>query len=353
MNSKKKERMVYLDFARVVATVLIVIYHFNIQIGLHAIQAPIVFIQTFSTENIGSIGISLFILISGASLMKNYSQDPFSVQTFYKKRISSIAIIYYLTYISTWLVLFWISGRPPYNGNPNLWTFLLTILGMDGFLYYRIPNYYLCGEWFLGLIIIFYVLFPMLRKCVNSSFCMKIFGILLVIYILLTQVYDKIFVMDIIRNPIIRLPEFYAGMCVGKYVNDNHAKNIWKAIGACMGMAFLFGVNIGLMHIYIAFLGGILCLYVLIEISKYCKGVKKRVVLKELSKISFAIILVHHNIIGSMLGKFNGRVLTTIEVYSLFFCCLCITIIAAMLMYQMSEKIKLFLKKDKMIGTIE
>lgn len=335
----KKQRVAYLDFIRIVATLLIVIYHFNIQIGLHNINAPELFIQSFKTENIGSLGISLFILISGASLMKNYGGDPFDWKRFYKRRVASIFIIFWIAYVGTWLSLYWINGHLPYNGRPPIWTFLLTLFGLDGFLYYRFPNFYLCGEWFLGLIIIFYIIFPVLRCVVNSSKWRVYLVILLVSYIFVVPIYDKLFMMDIVRNPITRLPDFYIGMCIGKYMK----KEVTAKMGmiSCLALVLLYSLDLKINHIFIALIGGVLSFWIMMYVMQ-SMFVSDRIkgYMAILSTYSFGVILTHHNIIGCMLGKFNGRELSLVENYSLFFCCFSVIMVSSFILTQIAERVK-------------
>lgn len=71
-----QKRINYLDFIRAFATISIVIFHFNCSIGAHAIysnasRVPIVFYE-YKNGNLGQIGVSLFFILSGASLMYVY-----------------------------------------------------------------------------------------------------------------------------------------------------------------------------------------------------------------------------------------------------------------------------------------
>ena len=50
-----------------------------------------------------------------------------------------------------------------YKGHPL--SILLSFIGMDGYLFFKIKNYYILGEWFVGAIILLYLLYPMILWC--------------------------------------------------------------------------------------------------------------------------------------------------------------------------------------------
>jgi peptidoglycan/LPS O-acetylase OafA/YrhL len=154
-----------LDCIRALSILLIIFFHYNCAT------------ERFSTTNFvffpahvvtGNIGVSLFFLLSGASLMLS-TQSNYSPISFYKKRIRSIFPLFWTTYI-----LFVLSSVIIFHPNlsfhkKNPLTFALTILGLDGFLLYKIPNYYIIGEWFLGCILILYATFPVIRYLFNKG----------------------------------------------------------------------------------------------------------------------------------------------------------------------------------------
>ena len=72
-----KARVKYLDFIRAFSTVAIIVFHFNCSIGLHHTYAGdkhIIFYD-YLNGNLGQIGVSLFFILSGASLMFTYSKS--------------------------------------------------------------------------------------------------------------------------------------------------------------------------------------------------------------------------------------------------------------------------------------
>ena len=82
----RKERLFYLDFIRAIATISIIMTHFNaryIYAGVQYIYKAIIS-TTFFNIYIGDWGVSLFFIISGAALMYVY-QEKLEYKRFYKK----------------------------------------------------------------------------------------------------------------------------------------------------------------------------------------------------------------------------------------------------------------------------
>ena len=74
----KRERIFYLDFVRAVATISIIFTHYNaLFIYNTSIPMPQKAILTMTVGNvyIGSWGVSLFLIISGAALMYVYENE--------------------------------------------------------------------------------------------------------------------------------------------------------------------------------------------------------------------------------------------------------------------------------------
>lgn len=82
---KKKERVFYLDFIRAISTIIIVLTHYNALFLYNVSNDNAIIGSTFIFKiYIGSFGVSLFLILSGASLMTSM-KDDFSIKEFYKK----------------------------------------------------------------------------------------------------------------------------------------------------------------------------------------------------------------------------------------------------------------------------
>lgn len=159
-----KSRLFYLDFTRAIAILLIIFFHYNVWLK-RIVGDERVMVQSFDLA--GSIGVSLFVILSGASLMAS-SKGSFTSLGFYKKRLLAIFPLFYVTYLAILLFYAVLYSKVPFSCKNPL-AFLLTIVGMDGFLVYTIKNYYLIGEWFLGFIVIMYLFYPVVRYRINRQ----------------------------------------------------------------------------------------------------------------------------------------------------------------------------------------
>ena len=198
----KKERLFYLDFVRAIAVISILITHFNARYLYLSPPMPEKAVLTTTVSNIyiGSWGVSLFFIISGAALMYVY-QERIEIKKFYKKRFLSIYPMFWIAYIVAFFYLFYTNKMIPGSGVPKI-NFIYTILGMDGMVAAYIPTYYILGEWFLGAIILMYVLFPLLWKGVKKQPIIT-FGLSIIVYILIIVYIKDINVSIIILT---RLP---------------------------------------------------------------------------------------------------------------------------------------------------
>lgn len=148
-----KNRMLELDICRFVATFLVIMFHFVVEIP----------ISNNFVLMWGRVGVGLFFVISGAGLI-NSCKDSFEIKKFYFKRIKAILIPFWVAYILVWAVKFIFNGfQPLFPGIPQC-NLIYTVVGMDGYLSnFGVRTYYLLGEWYLGAILIVYFLFPIFR----------------------------------------------------------------------------------------------------------------------------------------------------------------------------------------------
>ena len=162
-----KKRINFLDVLRFLAFGMIIFYHLVVRLhlsGCYELSKVEVF---YSNHNIhmGTIGVTMFFFISGLGLMLS-TKDKFNLKEYLKKRFFKILLPFYIAYSMVFAVYSVIERGFTFFGNIPLWRFLFTIIGIDGYLYeYGIETFYLIGEWFLGCIILMYLLFPVLRKC--------------------------------------------------------------------------------------------------------------------------------------------------------------------------------------------
>lgn len=323
----RKDRLFYLDFIRAISAVLIVIFHFNTTMASREISVDFYFLQNYANGNSGYAGVSLFFVISGAALMYTY-KDSFNFADFFKKRFLSLYPMFWIAYFFAFIFLFYVNGTIKHSV-PNL-NFLLTVIGMDGYLHYALPTYYILGEWFLGCIILLYLCFPILRILV-IRFPKTLFISVFVLYILSVKFYN--FEMHMDRNFFMRIPDLLIGMYFVQYIKK--VKHYQFLIALVVSLIMLFiRIEIALMF-KITIIGASLFL-VFAYVASFIKSDKVIRPFSILSKYSYAIFLVHHVIFAQLMNKFKGMALTNVEVLCLFIISVLILAFLSMYLYKIS-----------------
>lgn len=172
-----KKRYYFMDVIRIVSMLAIVFYHmvFSLyQTGIRQLDSVSFMFQT-KNMHIATVGVGLFFMISGAGLMySSMHKENFSLKEYYKKRFFKILVPFYLVYI-LWLITFMLlTNQGPsavYNHGTPLTSIIYTLLGMDAYLAtFGVNTFSLgIGEWFLGALVMMYIVFPLLRKAMLKN----------------------------------------------------------------------------------------------------------------------------------------------------------------------------------------
>ncbi|EEW2395083.1 acyltransferase, partial [Escherichia coli] len=149
------KRINSISFLRVFSILSIVIYH----LSRASIDAGFTPSMSHEMDILSMLGVSFFIIISGASLNVSMKKNR-STLDFFKKRIKSIYIPFWTAYIIVSILLYLSRGR--ISLGTDVYKLLLTFSGMDGWLGWRTQTYYLIGEWFTGFILILYLFAPLI-----------------------------------------------------------------------------------------------------------------------------------------------------------------------------------------------
>ena len=206
-NVLQKERLLGIEFSRALCAVGIVIFHYF----CHSKGSFKFFYQT-ANSSWGFIFVTCFFAISGAVLYYNYPRVS-SLKTFYFKRWKSVYPAFYLCFAFFFLKKVFAAHKLFYRGSPL--KLLWTLFGIDGYFAYRFPSYFdLVGEWFLGGLIILYILYPLFSFCLNKN----VFIIPVVLafgYVIMFK--TQFFKIRMDRNLITCAVSFYCGMVAIKY----------------------------------------------------------------------------------------------------------------------------------------
>lgn len=305
-----KPRLFYLDWVRGLSVLLIVVTHFN-NTSLLSNQ---IFMNSPFGIYIGDLGVSQFFIISGAALMYNYAdENHLNLRMFYWKRFKSIYPMFWIAFIITNIYITlrvgMISARAP------KWTLILSILGMDGYLANAgFHTFYTLGEWFLGFIVIFYAIFPILRYGVKKHpWITAIIGLTLYLSTLLLKIQIHGLPQELLLST--RLPELLFGMYF-VYLIKRTPHWLGGISLILLALQQIFKPLTGNVAVTMV---GIFSFLFLVWISQWVDIRPVCRVIGSLSKYSYAIFLVHHQAIIQIFAVINPSTLSPISAYLLFF----------------------------------
>lgn len=250
---KKKVVLDQFDFIRAIACLGIVLYHFAVEYGW-----PDIFNNYVGGVTYGDIYVTVFFFISGALLFYNHSKID-DLKLFYKKRALSIFPAFYIAWGLMYIrdVLRYKSLF--YRGNPT--SIILSLIGMDGYLAFKINDYYILGEWFIGAIILLYILYPLLTW-MKREYKWVTFGLVILLYILSLKI--NLTGMVSFRMLPSCLISFYAGMLFVEHRKS--AEKYWWIAGILL--VILKCIEPGNMNIK-GHIAGFLMAYMLYGIGTY------------------------------------------------------------------------------------
>lgn len=286
----KKERIPGVDFIRVICAVGIIMFHFS----CHS-ASNFRLLYSYANGTWGSVLVAIFFMLSGGMLIYNYSKIH-DLKLFYYKRAKSIFPAFYIGFAYYYMEMAFASGTPFFMGNPL--KLIETLCGMDGYLLYRSTgNYYQIGEWFLGAIILLYILYPLINWAMNQSVLItSIISFILYVWILQTN----FFIIPVNRNLISCFISFYIGMLFIRY-KDFFLKNNIVLLVAFIQTVCLCAIRIPVSENIIFQLLGAALFIVLYRFGVVCMRLSFATkIIAFLSALSYPIFLLQHKIIINM-----------------------------------------------------
>ena len=286
---KSRKRIVSFDVIRLFSCLCVTIVHFNATVSGYngTFVYPNSIIPNFYIESriyLGGIGVSLFFILSGATLMYTYKKG---LKNFYIKRFKSLLPMFWIAFIVTTLLDF-MHYKGMSLSSPLLLVF--SVLGMDGYLgaLGLIPMaFYKVGEWFLGCIILLYIIFPLLHYCLEKcpvGTCLVVFSGYAVIFHFFPQLNSIWFFM--------RIPEVLLGALVVKYkLYDKPGMSL--LFGSILFLAgYIFRNSVNPLTFNVAF-----CCLIFGLLTFISQFIKNEMVISEVAKfanLTYPIFLVHH-----------------------------------------------------------
>lgn len=333
------------NFMRVVLTFCIFLYHYFIHTSNITGDNNSIFL-TFEFSTAPTI---CFFIMSGALLYNRYKKD-LDLKSFYLKRFTNVLLPYYIVYLYQYVKTA-ITLHTPFFIEGNKLKILLFIFALDGYMNKYFSTYHMnTGEWFLGLLIILYLIYPILVKLLDK------FGRAFVVFIYIVFIIRLFFPFQYaIKDFVFCLTAFTTGMFISKYDYLNMKKSgyINLFILAVLVLRFNGGITNMNQFLYIFIYSVMMYLLIFNLGNMFLKGNNNKILNKSfsfLSSISYEFFLIHHILILKLLSRINEDKFRTDANYRLLYFSLMIfaTIVLAYLLTKFVKAIiKVFIKRGE------
>lgn len=310
-------RIIQYDSIRLWSTFFIILCHLNVYIVQNTIGdgKPLFYIP-FKSGDTTAMAVSLFFIISGASLMTKYGSTnrSFKISEYYINRFLGVYPFFWIAWIMIYGYMIASGNFPLRFQTISKWKCIFTVLAVDGFVAeYFGENFYLIGEWFLGSIIILYLFFPLLLYIKKRS---TIIFVMLIIGCYFIGVALSKCGVNTYTFPLTRTIEFGFGMIFQEYRDKfSKVKIPFFLCAVCIIMFFFFvSVPVFYMHIYVLF--GAASFIILYYISELLiRNPIYSDICTRFAGISFSVYLLHHHILAIIMSKYFGYPLLRREMY--------------------------------------
>ena len=350
MEKTSKKRIYCFDLLKVISILIVFMHHIMMDLYVVHPMHNLKIIDTLIIRpnmNLGMVACALFVMISGATLaLSGREEEPIA---FYKKRFLRVLIPFYFAYIIYFLIkVFTYKTIFIFGGVPK-WRFIFTIFGIDEYLAANgIRTFSLgVGEWFLGCIILCYLVYPFLYRAHKKNKVLT-FIIMTIYYIAFNLNYHKFnFTIVSHMNFLSQIYNFYLGILL---VDEEVTSKIkeWFLIVTIPIVLFLYTHAI-LIPIPDNFKTTIACVSLVIAFYIYEKIFSRIDVIKNfcivIAKISLETFLVHHFIIYQVDYMLNYRRLNGIMTLAVIIFDMVATIIIALIVEKLSSKAQTFMNK--------
>jgi len=221
-----ENRKYFIDTIRILATLLVFISHYTDYFSFGSLNA----MRDLFAGTLGRIGVSIFFAVSGY-LVANSLSNRYGLLTYYAGRVIRVLLPYNIAYFSFSLLILSLSVfdssyftiAPLSNiitNNGDYKNILPVIFGLDGILnaHFDTNFYFFTGEWFIGTIILLYVISPLIYNGIKTNaFCVVLYSA----FLITTSIFSFSYATNEINNAywffLARLPEFYLGMLIYKF----------------------------------------------------------------------------------------------------------------------------------------
>ena len=216
-----------LDVVRLAALLPVLCYHYCIEAARLGFAVPTALIGRGMADWV-ELGLAWFFLLSGAALCLQW-QGRFALRRYLAGRAAA-------TYPAFWLgfAALFVYGEVLHGNNADIprWRVIFSLLGLDGYLTPVTVTFYKIGEWFLGVILILYLVFPLVLWCMETQLRRRALAVcmaaLAVVWPLLCPA-----PWEAGHTVLGRLPAFALGVWFGSLLK----KDIWPSYRLYIGLA--------------------------------------------------------------------------------------------------------------------
>lgn len=325
-----KSRDISLDCIRVLSIFIIVIFHYAATMPYNG--SALIF---HANGTWGSIGTAVFFILSGYLLRKHYA-DITSVLDFYKRRFVTIFPAFYMAFLVCYLINVIRQRSFFYMG--AAYPLVYSVLGIDNLVkQYGLTTYAVVGEWFTGVIIILYALFPVFNRLIKKN-KWGTTAVFFVIYVVVNMFEWRTVLPEISVLSCGFI--FWIGMLIAEY-SDYLRKNTFIGIISLLAAIILLFVRVPVQRLFINhfisllfFISGVIIL----------KGLKSDTAfggaMVFLSNTSYAVYLTHHYILN-VLASVNEKIgiVNNIPFMSAFAGYLIVVMITSVVLYYSSRAV--------------
>jgi Predicted acyltransferases len=201
-------RMREIDVMRSLAIILIVFSHLHFFADLGMYNFPLLTISSY----LSWIGLGIFFFVSGFGLY-NKNKDIDNLASFYKRRLLRIYPLYWFAILVFAFYEFFLGSFPMFTlKSLSPYMLAITVAGIQGF----VPNYPGGLLWFVGVIIMFYIIYPLLIHPKKTKR-------LLILYILLFIILAIIAKLHLVQMNIWNYYlTFVIGIMANKMLSEHH-----------------------------------------------------------------------------------------------------------------------------------
>lgn len=290
----EKQRDLQFDIVRVLATFWIIGgWHVMDVFGWHIERKMPYAFLTFDA-------LAGFMFMSGYFLSKYTFDTRVEVVTFYKKRMIRFFPLFALSAITMFII----------GDNPGRLQLVLTLTGLSSY-FGKQP----WTVWFISMLFSFYLMTPLLSKCINKmkfnvilKLLVIVFGTSIFVYLL------SLTPLDYDKRLSYAMPAYCIGLLLGKtaYVKQ-YSEKWWVAVISIVLCGFFAYFNIhGIEYGYI---DGIIGVIALLSISNWLKYLPIRKVIEPLSYASMCVYLFHMQCYEKLPGLLH---LGGVEIWSVY-----------------------------------